>query len=85
MAIDYKNPEHRLIAARCRVMDRDIALGDVLCRYVFEADTLDRVATMSRQRSKIAFNASWVKSSEMAVIVETLTGLAKRAATRSSS
>lgn len=79
MRLHYTRPLDRLIYARCLVMDRDGALGDLLCRFVFEEDRLDRVATLSRSRSKIMFNAAWVRSSDQATLVTYLTGLAQRA------
>jgi len=60
-------------------MNRDPVLGDRLCRYVFEADTLDRVVTLRRQGAAIVFNAAWVAASDQTMLVEYLKGIAARA------
>jgi len=75
----YREPYDRLVAARVSIMNRDPANGDRLCRYVFEADTLDRVATLQRHGASIRFNRRWVKASDQAMLVETLQGIAARA------
>jgi hypothetical protein len=60
-------------------MNRDPANGDRLCRYVFERDTLDRVATLRRQGANIRFNASWVTAVDHPTLIENLQRIAARA------
>ena len=79
MRHDFKRPLDRLIYARCLVMDREPAVGDFLCGYVFDQDKLDRVARLSRNGQKIMFNAAWAKSAPMDELVEYVTGVGRRA------
>lgn len=75
----YRDPHDRLVAARVSIMNRDPASGDRLCRYVFEADTLDRVATLQRHGSSIRFNRRWVMEADQETLEVFLHGIAARA------
>lgn len=78
-AATYRDAYDRLVVARVSTMNRDPASGDRLCRYVFEADTLDRFATLPRHGASIRFNSAWVKRADQGVLVEYLQGIANRA------
>jgi len=73
----YDPAETRLIAARVAIMRTDPALGDVLCRYVFEEGF--NVVTLARSGSRIVYRRSWVRNATDVELELFLVGVAKRA------
>lgn len=73
----YDPAETKLIAARVAVMKRDPALGDLLCRYVFQEGF--KVATLARDRSQIVYRRAFVQQATKEELVEFLLGVARRA------
>lgn len=73
----YDPAETKLIAARVDVMKRDPALGDLLCRYVFQEGF--KVATLARDRRQIVYRRAFVLQATREELVEFLLGIARRA------
>lgn len=73
----YDPAETKLIAARVAVMERDPALGDLLCRYVFQEGF--KVATLARDRRQIVYRRAFVLQATRDDLVEFLLGIARRA------
>lgn len=73
----YDTVEARLIAARVAIMRTNPQIGEVLCRYVFEEGF--NVATLARQRDRIVYRRSFVKTATDVELELFLVGIAKRA------
>lgn len=73
----YDRAVARLIAARVAIMRTDPALGEVLCRYVFEEGF--NVVTLARSGSRIVYRGSFVMTATDVELELFLVGIAKRA------
>lgn len=73
----YDPAEAKLIAARVTVMKRDPALGDLLCRYVFQEGF--KVVTLARDRNRIVYRRAFVQQTTRDELEKLLLGIAQRA------
>lgn len=72
----YDPAEVKLIGARVAVMKRDPALGDLLCRYVFQEGF--KVTTLARDRSQIVYRRAFAQQATKDELVDFLVGIARR-------
>lgn len=72
------DPVHaRLIQARAKVMDRDIHLGEMLCRFTFAEGS--KVVPLAVDHRQIFYNPAYVAEASIEELMVALKEVARRA------